>query len=292
MVAPIDTSYEPFSREPEYLELNRLFIESLNWDGCRRALDIACGTGTLTAFMLRALQEQRIPNVGIVGVDFSRQSLRLAVEHFLSLGVLSSPGVIPLVAFIEGSADCLPVRDGSVDCAVMGNAIHILEDKERLLREIRRALRFGGMFSFNSSFYAGTFAPGTERFYTEWMKEAVAYIKRKDAEQRRAGIAGITRKKGLAATAFSRPWPSPEEYGRLFERCGFKVRRVNQRTMWMSQRSFETVGAYAGLASVLMSGFPVAVACEALAASVGPALANVQMSQVPRYWLEMVATKQ
>jgi ubiquinone/menaquinone biosynthesis C-methylase UbiE len=292
METHVDTSYEPFSREPEYIELNRLFIDSMSWQGCLQALDVACGTGTLTEFVWRALQRQGAhPDMRIIGVDASRQSLQLAVEHFSSLDVLSSSTLSSPIIFVEGSADCLPIRDRELDAVVMGNAIHIIDDKQRLLHEIVRVLRPGGTFSFNTSFYAGTFAPGTERFYTEWMKEALAYIKRKDAERRQAGMGGIQRKKGLAAAAFSRPWLSPGEYKQLLDRFGLSVQSVNQRTMWMSQRSFESVGAYAGLASVLLSGYPVPLACEALERAVAPALANVNMHQVPRYWLEMIATK-
>src|ERR1700730_8673353 len=99
-----------------------------------------------------------------------------------------------------------------MDAAVMGNAIHIFDNKEELLNEVRRVLRPAGVFAFNSSFYAGTFAPGTEQFYLEWMKQAVTYVRDRDVEQRRMGMAGVTRKKGLASPAFSRPWLAIREY--------------------------------------------------------------------------------
>ena len=288
----LDTSYEPFSRETEYIELNRQFIESMNLHGCRQVLDVACGTGTLTEFIWHVMQQQDASaDVEIVGIDLSRQSLHLAVEHMSSLGTLSPDRRANSVIFVEGSADCLPLHNQVMDAAVMGNAIHILDDKERLVREIHRVLSRGGIFGFNSSFYAGTFAPKTERFYTEWMKEALMYILRKDAEQRQAGLSGVTRTKGRAAAAFSRPWLSPDDYVQLLNRCEFRVESINQRTIWMSQRSFETVGAYAGLATVLLSGYPAELACEALERSVGNALVTVQMNQIPRYWLEIIATK-
>jgi len=288
----MDTSYEPFSHEPEYIDLNRQFIESIGWDGSRRVLDVACGTGTLTEFVLYMLQRQfAAVDTRIICVDISRESLQLASEHFLSLDLPLSKMLADAVIFVQGSATCLPIQDQIVDAVVMGNAIHIFGEKEVLLNEIGRVLRPGGIFGFNSSFYAGTFAPGTERFYTEWMKEAIAYIKRKDLERRQANLDTITRKRGLAARAFSRPWLSPDDYTHLLDRCGFDVKSVNQRTVHMGQRSFESVGAYAGLATVLLSGYPAAIACEALEQAVGPALTSVQISLVPRFWLEIVATK-
>jgi ubiquinone/menaquinone biosynthesis C-methylase UbiE len=288
----INTSYEPFSREAEYIELNRLFIESSNWQGCLRVLDLACGTGTLSEFIWRELGRQNSTHEFLVaGLDLSAESLKLAVEHFSSLDIGPLTAVDRRPLFVQGSADCLPFCDQWADAIVMGNSIHIFADKQKLLSEIGRVLRCGGKFLFNSSFYAGTFVSGTEYFYIEWMKQAIAYIKNKDLERRRVGLGGVIRKKGLAAPAFSRPWLSMEEYKELLDRCGFSLLSVNQRTMQMSQRSFETVGAYAGLASVLLSGYPVELACEALGCAVGPALAAVQMTEVPRYWLEIVAAK-
>jgi hypothetical protein len=60
----------------------------------------------------------------------------------------------------------------------------------------------------------------------------------------------------------------------------------------MNQRCFETIGAYAGLASVLFSGYPVELASEALQVMAGPALKAVGVEAVPRLYLEMTAIKQ
>jgi ubiquinone/menaquinone biosynthesis C-methylase UbiE len=41
------TTYEPFSQEPEYLDANYRFLETLPLGSVRRVLDLACGTGTM-----------------------------------------------------------------------------------------------------------------------------------------------------------------------------------------------------------------------------------------------------
>jgi hypothetical protein len=46
-----NVSYEPFSREPEYIEVNRLFIENLHLPIDARVLDVACGPETLTGII-------------------------------------------------------------------------------------------------------------------------------------------------------------------------------------------------------------------------------------------------
>jgi ubiquinone/menaquinone biosynthesis C-methylase UbiE len=281
----IDTSYEPFSREPEYIELNRGFIRDLDLGQGLAILDLACGTCVLTRLIMEEVGE----SAEVTGLDLSRESLEIARED-LDLRNPASP-LASRVGLLQGTGDALPVRSRAFDLVVIGNAIHCFDDLDVFFGEVTRVLRDGGCFAFNSSFYAGTFVPGTERFYDEWMKQAVKFVLARDAELRRQGKPGIRRKRGTVSAAFSRPWLSPDEYRQVMERHGLRVTRTNQRTVVMTQRSFETVGAYEGLASVLLSGYPVKLASEALMHSVRPALESVGLKEVPRHWLEMAAVK-
>jgi ubiquinone/menaquinone biosynthesis C-methylase UbiE len=287
----INASYEPFSAEPEYIEVNRKLVQCLGlWPGMR-ILDLACGTGVLSLLVIDEFEAQNPDNnqragLAITGVDISRESLELARR---ALTRRNPQGTWDL---LEASADQLPMQNGGADTAIMGNAIHIFADKDALLREIHRVLQPKAVFAFNSSFYAGTFVPGTEQFYTEWLKEALTFIRQKNQELQQSGRRRIARRRGQASPAFSQRWLSAEEYCGMLNRHGFGVRQLEERTVLLSQHSFETVGAYTGLAQVLLSGYPARLASEALMKSVGAALATVGMEQVPRHWLEIVAVKQ
>jgi ubiquinone/menaquinone biosynthesis C-methylase UbiE len=276
----IDTSYEPFSKEPEYLELNREFAAGLDLRPGATVLDLACGTLILAAMLLPRFRG----DLRMIGLDLSRRSLLIGRDLLREAGLPQHAGM-PL---IEGSADTVPLRTGTVDAVLMGNAIHMLPDIDRLLREIHRILRPGGQFAFNSSFWAGTFVPGTEKFYDEWLKATARHIQRRDAEERRAGRPGIRRVKG-GRVAGSRRWWSPDEYASILDRNGFDVRGRNLRTVHLSQHAFETVGSWEGFAAVLVSGYPTDIACEALQATVAEGLHAVGMTSVPRYWLELKA---
>jgi ubiquinone/menaquinone biosynthesis C-methylase UbiE len=276
----IDTSYEPFSREPEYIELNRGFTADLDLRPGATVLDLACGTLILGALLLPRFRG----DLRMIGLDLSRRSLLIGRDLLREAGLAEHAGM-PL---IEASADTVPLRTGSVDAVLMGNAIHMLPDIDRLLREIRRILRPGGQFAFNSSFWAGTFVPGTEKFYDEWLKATARWIQRRDAAERAAGRPGIRRVKG-GRVAGSRRWWSPEEYAAILDRNGFEVRRKTLRTVSLSRHAFETVGSWEGFAAVLVSGYPTDIACEALQATVAEGLEAVGMSAVPRHWLEITA---
>jgi ubiquinone/menaquinone biosynthesis C-methylase UbiE len=289
-IAP-DFSYEPFSREPEYVHVNDLFMGSLGLRNGDRGLDLACGTGTLTSMILDAVSAEREPAAGrsrirVIGVDLSRDALLLA-RRFLADG-----GYAPLTAgHVQAGADALPLADASMDAVIIGNAIQLIENKEALVRDVSRVLRSRGRFAFNTSFYAGAYVPTTERFYHRWMEEALQYIKRADQERRSAGRPGIVRRKGLVRPAFSNRWLSALEYARLLGRFGLSVQHTEERTVMLNRRCFESIGSYAGLAGVLLSGYPIDVACEALAAGTQAALDAAGVEAIPRRWLEMMAVK-
>ncbi len=303
MMASIDTSYEPFSREPEYIELNRLFIESLGLQPHYDVLDLACGTGTVTELILGELKRKGAgapPAARVIGVDLSRQSLTHARKHLMELELLSAAGRsgsghrgngVRCRGLVEASGDRIPIADAAMDAVIVANAIQLFDEKDRVAGEVRRVLRPSGLFAFNTSFYAGTYVCGTEAFYRLWMQEALAYIAGKDEEARRSGRPGIRRKRGQVAPASSKPWLSRGEYEAVLDRNGFTIRHVFERTVMLTQRCFETIGSYAGLAGVLLSGYPIEISCEALEKSAGSALATAGMASVPRYWIEVIAVR-
>ena len=290
----IDTSYEPFSREPEYIEGNRPFVAELPLANARRVLDLACGCGTISELMLG-----HQPDMLLCGLDLSRESLGMGLQDFLASGLDRAEGLgltgsmhggRPRLALVEGTADTLPFADDWADLVTMCHSIHNLPDVDRLLREIRRVLAPGGVFAFNSTFYAGSQPPETDGFYQEWWKGAMRYIMDLDAELKRQGKPGIKRQRGKGGKAFSYRWLNPAEWREALERNGLKVRTEYERTIMMSQSNHELIGSYSGMARQMMSGYDVELASEALLKAVGPAFQQYGKERMPRLWLEMTAT--
>ena len=92
------------------------------------ALDVACGSGKLTA------EVARIAGHGghAVGLDFSAQMLEIARrEH-------------PGIEFIEGDALDLPFDDATFDATTIAFGLRNLADPVRGLREMLRVIRPGG----------------------------------------------------------------------------------------------------------------------------------------------------
>jgi len=290
----VNTTYEPYSQEPEYIEANRALLQHLPLERVHRVLDLACGTGLLTDLLL-----QMKPGVDVIGIDISAESLDIARAMFQEKGVLvedaaGEPGKgngRGRVRLLEGSADDLPFSPASFDLVMIGNAIHLMPDKDRFLQAVASVLKPGGSFTFNSVFYSGTFAPGSEAIYAEWMKEAVLELNARNEALRKAGKPSIPRVRGRASRAFDKGWLSGQEWQAKLEKYGLRVTRNYDHPMTISQRGLELVGAYGGLAEVLMSGYPVEIASECLQVAVGRAFKTLGVQEVARNWLEITAVR-
>jgi demethylmenaquinone methyltransferase/2-methoxy-6-polyprenyl-1,4-benzoquinol methylase len=92
------------------------------------ALDVACGSGKLTAELARIAG----PNGRVTGLDFSKQMLDVARRDH--------PGIV----FIEGDALSLPFEDATFDASTIAFGLRNLADPVRGLREMLRVVRNGG----------------------------------------------------------------------------------------------------------------------------------------------------
>jgi demethylmenaquinone methyltransferase/2-methoxy-6-polyprenyl-1,4-benzoquinol methylase len=95
------------------------------------ALDVACGTGKLTAALAGAVG----PEGRVVGVDISAAMLDEARR---------AVGDLPGVEFMPGNALALPFENGSFDAATSAFGLRNLASFEDGFREMARAVRSGG----------------------------------------------------------------------------------------------------------------------------------------------------
>ncbi|MGD2047253.1 MAG: methyltransferase domain-containing protein [Gemmatimonadota bacterium] len=96
-----------------------------------RVLDVACGTGILA----RTAADRVAPSGSVVGIDPNPGMLAVAQ---------SSDGRID---WREGTAEALPVEDGSFDRVVSQFGLMFFSDAERAVEEMVRALKPEGRFA-------------------------------------------------------------------------------------------------------------------------------------------------
>lgn len=293
----VDTTYESYAQDEQYVGVNRQLIGEVDLDGVTRVADLACGTGLLSRLLM-----ERKGDLAICGVDLDPVQIDLSTAGHTEAGLTLLDSIEDWRAAAEAgqggvhlrvqSAMELPFEEGEVDLVVMGNAIHMMPDRAAFLKEVARIVRPGGQLVFNSVFYAGTFVEGTEPVFTEMMKEGVLAMNELNAERRDRGEPPVPRKRGTVKKAFAQTdWLSQQGWSDAVAEVGFSVTLGRQTAFQISQRGLELIGGYGGLAEVLMSGYPVEIASDCMQKGVARAFQNMQITEVPRNWLEIVAKK-
>ena len=108
-----------------------------------RIIDIGCGGGPLVRTLLRQDRDA-------VGIDPDTRMLQAA---------LSGARPAPPGRWIAGTAECLPIADGSVDVAIFLNSLHHIAIDRQIaaLAEAARVLRVGGDLLVIEPVAAGSF---------------------------------------------------------------------------------------------------------------------------------------
>jgi len=98
-----------------------------------QALDIGCGTGTLTIMI-----QQACPDCEVIGLDGDPAILTVARRKIEHTG--------QNIRLVYGTADSLPFPDGTFDRVFISLVLHhlSLEDRNHAIKEILRILKRGG----------------------------------------------------------------------------------------------------------------------------------------------------
>lgn len=104
------------------------------WHG-KAVLDLGCGGG----FMAEALAKR---GATVIGVDPAEAAVDAARAHAGGEGLA--------IDYRVGSGEAIPVVDRGVDCVVCVDVLEHVADVDRVLDEIARVLRPGGLFLFDT----------------------------------------------------------------------------------------------------------------------------------------------
>lgn len=98
--------------------------------GCKRVLDIGCGTGHPSLYLTK--------DVGsIIGIDKSEKMIEIAKNKLSRSGAVNT-------SFEVGDAENLRFRKGSFDAIILCGSLATFSDQEQALREIKRVLKMNG----------------------------------------------------------------------------------------------------------------------------------------------------
>lgn len=160
------------------------FLEWLDAPQGASWIEVGCGTGALSRTILAATEP-----AALLCIEPS--------EGFLAYARASLPD--PRVRFERASAEALPAADGSADVVASGLVLNFVPNRERALREMRRALRPDGRIGF----YVWDYPNGGMGFIDAFWKAASALgIAEADEAQRFPfctpdGLLELCRRSGL-----------------------------------------------------------------------------------------------
>jgi ubiquinone/menaquinone biosynthesis C-methylase UbiE len=274
-------TFEPFAAHTFYRDINRSLVrQALALFATRPAnatltiVDMACGTGAVTKLIAEELAHQG-RQAHIIGVDPSAEALRRAQRGMEATGI----GV--KAEFVQGEAADLPNLIHNADAVFFCNAIHLVPDKLAAFRQVASILALRGIFACNSGFYQGTYVPGTERFYRQWTRRAVGWLRKEHPEIR------ISRDE----KAMAMQWLTPEGYINLLKQSGFGDVETSQENAPISVEAWKDLGQYWLFIEGALPGVPLALGAAALGVAVYQAGEELGLTEVPRTWLQIIATK-
>ena len=264
-------SLEKFTRHSFYQEVNQRLVEMAALRPGLRVVDLGAGTGAVTRLLLKEVSGGK--GAEVYAVDPSETALEAARRNLEQLGGA-------MTRFVQGGAEKLSqlVR-GPVDAVFFCNAIHLIQEKAQVLREVRGTLRQGGTFSFNTTFFAGAEPPEADQLYRRWMMKAQRTLRKE------YGLTP-TREKTSARVRLSQ-----DEYVQLLEEAGFRVDRCEMMQVNFDIQSFEDISEYSLWIHGILPGVPLKEGSETLKQTIRETVAELGIKSSPRNWLLVVANK-
>ena len=273
-------TFEPFAAHAFYTNVNRSLVrqalahfETRPVDQPLTIVDMACGTGAVTRLIAEEIKRQGRQQARLIGVDPSAEALRLAQKGMEEIGVQAD--------FVQGDAEDLPRLVHDADAAFFCNAIHLLSDKSAAFRLMASILAPGGIFACNSAFYNGAYVEGTERFYRLWTRRAIGWLRKEHPEVH------VSRENKTMAMQ----WIGTDDYVRLLKENGFQEVDVLQEEAIMTVESYHDIGQYWLFIEGALPGIPLALGALALGTTVYQVGEELNLTEIPRNWLQLVAHK-
>jgi ubiquinone/menaquinone biosynthesis C-methylase UbiE len=261
---------DKFAQHPFYQEVNRRLVALTGLRIGQHVVDLGAGTGAVTRLLAEQVKDH---GAEVIAVEPSQTAIEVAKRNLENL----RDG---LVRFIQGSAERLSqlVR-GPVDAVFFCNAIHLVQEKELVLNEIKQTLREDGTFSFNTSFYQGAEPPETQLFYRKWMIKALRVLKSEY---------GISPDKTKVE---ARHRLTEAEYITLLEDNGFKIRNREVVQVEMPLSGFESISEYSLWIEGVLPGVPLEAGAASLREGARQAFQELGLKFSPRNWLLVVASR-
>ena len=266
--------FSKFSDNDFYSNVNKDLIDSLDMKSDLKIVDLGCGSGGISKIIIQNLNRINSVNSSIIAVDFSEISLK---EAKANLKLVSDS----MITFVQSRYEefSSKIKD-KVDLVVLCNAIHYLDDKELVIKDVMKILKPGGRFAFNSSFFNGAHPEHTLGFYRKWMFKAMRILSKE-----------YNTRPVKAEKIESRVQLNPDQYKEILENCGMKIMSTKLREVDVPIDGWLDISGFKDFIEGVMPGVSLDVASQSLQKAVRDTFKEMKLNFVQRNWMEIVATK-
>ena len=272
-------TFEPFAAHSFYIAVNRSLVQQALAPLVARSnntpltiVDMACGTGAITRLIAEEVAIQK-RQARIIGVDPSEGDLARAQKSMKEIGAQ--------VDFFQGDTSNLPALVHDADAVFFCNAIHLVSDKHTAFQSIAATLALGGVFACNSAFYNGTSPAETTRFGRLWIRRAASWLRKEHPETLASREVKTTAMHLL----------TPDEYVSQLQGHGFCHVEAFQEKVMMSLDGLRDLGHYWLFIEGALPGVQLTLGAMALGITVYQTGQELGMAEVPRLWLQIIATR-
>ena len=266
--------FSKFSQNDFYNNVNKKLINSLDIRSNQKIVDLGCGSGGITNLILEKLFSSNSNNFSIIAVDHSETILKEAKNNLKTVSE-------SILSFVQSRYEEFSSKlKEKVDLVILGNAIHYLDDKELVIKDVMKILKPNGKFAFNSSFFDGAHPEDTLRFYRKWMFKAMKILA-KDYKLRPVKSEKIE----------SRVQLNPVQYKNVLENCGMKILSTKIRTVQVPIDGWLDISSFKDFIEGVMPGVKLEIASEALQRGVKETFDELKITFVNRNWMEIIAVR-
>ena len=266
--------FSKFSQNNFYNNVNKELINSLDIRSNQKIVDLGCGSGGITNLILEKLFTSKSNNFSIIAVDHSETTLKEAKNNLKTISE-------SILSFVQSRYEEFSSKlKEKVDLVVLCNAIHYLDDKELVIKDVMKILKPNGKFAFNSSFFDGAHPEDTLGFYRKWMFKAIKILA-KDYKLRPVKSEKIE----------SRVQLNPVQYKNVLENCGMKIVSNKIRTVQVPIEGWLDISSFKDFIEGVMPGVKLEIASEALQRGIKETFEELKITFVNRNWMEIIAVK-
>ncbi|MDH3498343.1 MAG: class I SAM-dependent methyltransferase [Gemmatimonadota bacterium] len=258
-------SFSPFAQHDFFTHVNQWIVDRVVRPAPETVVDLGCGPGAVTRLIVEKLDG--VAGARVIGIDPSPSALARARADITA----------PWVEFHEGTAEHLSGLVPQADAILFLNAIHLIADKSAVLAEIRRVLKPRGRFAFNTTFFNGAYESSTSGFWRRWVVRAMQVLKERGISVHHDPLANRMQ------------WMTPDEYGTLCRAAGLDPSTVELLRVDLPPECLADIGRFSLFIEGALPGVPLEIGSEALQLGLARALDELQLTSLPRYWLEIIA---